>query len=70
MKNFIFKSPDSDLQKMFTILNSNILYITHTNDKILKILNEYLINDKLQKQVVDFYSDNDESVSEEDKEPD
>ncbi len=37
MKNFIFKSADADLQKMFTILDTiqkNVLYLTHQVDFI------------------------------------
>ncbi len=42
MKNFIFKSTDADLQKMFQYLETirkNILYITHQVDYIRKIIN-------------------------------
>ncbi len=41
MKNFIFKSNDSDLQKMFSILENlqkNMLYTTHRVDTCVKIL--------------------------------
>ncbi len=67
MKNFIFKSPDSDLQKMFTILNQNILYITHMEDKILKIVTSLKVDESTQTQVDDYYESKE---PEEDKEPD
>ncbi len=41
MKNFIFKSTDTDLQKMFQYLEvqqKNILYITHQVDFIRQML--------------------------------
>ncbi len=70
MKNFIFKSTDADLQKMFQYLETiqkNILYITYRVDSCLKKVNE-LVNDKgLQKQV-DEYFDNDETSPQTDSE--
>ncbi len=60
MKNFIFKSADADLQKMFAILDTiqkNTLYITYRVDAVLKQVNT-LVNDKgLQKQVDDYFED-------------
>ncbi len=62
MKNFIFKSTDADLQKIvpilstkIDILNSNVLYVTHQVDKILKLLQEEQTDKGLQKQVDEFY---------------
>ncbi len=58
MKNFIFKSNDSDLQKIIQlietkldILNKNTLYVTHAVDKCLSTLHEI----KLQKQVDEYF---------------
>ncbi len=61
MKNFIFKSTNADLQKMFQlietkldILAKNVLYSTHQLDFIRQKIVE-LVNDKhLQKQVDDY----------------
>ncbi len=66
MKNFIFKSTDADLQKMFQlfetiqkqldIVNKNILYLTHNTDRINKDLKRVL-NDKDLQETVDKYFD-------------
>ncbi len=58
MKNFIFKSTDADLQKMFTILDTiqkNVLYLTYRIDTILKTTNKILIDKGLQKQVDEYF---------------
>ncbi len=64
MKNFIFKSTDADLQKMFQYLETiqkNILYITYRVDSCLKQVNT-LVNDKgLQKQVDEYFDDDETS---------
>ncbi len=68
MKNFIFKSIETDLQKIITIIASelnllqkNILYITYRTDSILKVVNK-LENDKgLQKQVDEYFEDDEET---------
>jgi len=70
MKNFIFKSTEADLQKMFQYLETsqkNILYLTFQTDKILKILRELDTNNGLQKQVDQYFED---TAQDEDKEPD
>ncbi len=60
MKNFIFKSTDADLQKMFAILDTiqkNGLYCTYRIDSILKNFDK-LLNDKgLQKQVDQYFEE-------------
>ncbi len=60
MKNFIFKSNESDLQKMFQsveTIQKNVLYITYRMDTVLKKVNE-LANDKgLQKQVDEYFEE-------------
>jgi len=64
MKNFIFKSNESDLQKMFQSIETiqkNTLYCTYRIDSILKKLNEMDTDKGLQKQVTDFYGDSSDS---------
>ncbi len=72
MNKFLFKSNDSDLQKMFSTLDTiqkNILYITYRLDLVLKKVNTLGVDTAIQKQVSDYY---DEDIPEppEDKEPD
>ncbi len=60
MKNFIFKSTDADLQKMFQSIETiqkNTLYCTYRIDALLKKVNELVTDKGLQKQVTDFYDD-------------
>ncbi len=60
MKNFVFKSRDQDLQKMFQYLETsqkNILYLTYRIDTILKKINELVIDKGLQKQVDQYFED-------------
>ncbi len=60
MKNFIFKSSDADLQKMFQLLETiqkNVLYSTYRSDSILKILNKMITDKGLQSQVDEFFDD-------------
>ncbi len=66
MKNFIFKSTDADLQKIITIIGSelnllqkNMLYVTYRVDSILKILRQQETDKGLQTQVSDFYDGHD-----------
>ncbi len=59
MKNFIFKSNESDLQKMFQSIETiqkNVLYCTFRIDKILKVVME-LTHDKDLQLTVDKYFD-------------
>ncbi len=68
MKNFIFKSTEADLQKMFQYLETaqkNILYLTFQVDKILKILREEQTNDSLQTQVDKYFDEDTEHIPEE-----
>ncbi len=63
MKNFIFKSSDADLQKMFSILENlqkNMVYSTYKLDAILKLTKALETDNKLQSQV-DQYFDDDET---------
>ncbi len=60
MKNFIFKSSDADLQKMFQLLETiqkNVLYSTYRTDSVLKILNKMETDKGLQKQVDAYFTD-------------
>ncbi len=60
MKNFIFKSTEADLQKMFQYLDiaqKNILYLTHQVDKTLKILREMTTDKSLQNQVDQYFEE-------------
>ncbi len=68
MKNFIFKSNESDLQKMFSILDNlqkNIVYITYKVDNILKLVKAQNVDSGLQKQVDSYFEDNPEDIPEE-----
>ncbi len=58
MKNFIFKSTDADLQKMFQqieTIQKNVLYITHQTDRVLKIVASLHTNMEIQRQSTDYY---------------
>ncbi len=62
----------SKLQLDLHILNKNILYITHTQDKILKLVKELTHDHDLQ-DTVDKYFERDETSPQtdtDDKEPD
>ncbi len=66
MKNFIFKSTDADLQKMFQYLETiqkNVLYLTYRIDTILKKVSEESVDQHLQTQV-DEYFDSDNNSNE------
>ncbi len=68
MKNFIFKSTDADLQKMFSILDNlqkNIVYITYRSDELLKLVRSLRVDSGLQKQVDQFFEeDNQKDIPE------
>ncbi len=58
MKNFIFKSNESDLQKMFQSIETiqkNVLYLTYRLDTVLKTVTKIDRDNALQKQVDDFF---------------
>ncbi len=60
MKNFIFKSNDSDLQKMFQLIETiqkNVLYLTYRTDTLLKIVNKLDTDKGLQRQVDQYFED-------------
>ncbi len=60
MKNFIFKSTDADLQKMFQLLETiqkNGLYCTYRIDSLLKNFDKLLTDKSLQKQVDEYFDE-------------
>ncbi len=68
MKNFIFKSNASDLQKMFQSIETiqkNVLYLTYRLDTVLKKVNSLSINTDLQQQVDQYFEDDKTDVPEE-----
>ncbi len=71
MKNFIFKSNESDLQKMFSILENlqkNIVYITYKTDAILKLVKQQGVDTGLQKQVDAYFEEDNETSPQTDPE--
>ncbi len=67
MKNFIFKSTDADLQKMFQSIETiqkNVLYLTYRIDMVIKTLNKMVTDKGLQKQVDDYFEDDAEEKAE------
>jgi len=67
MKNFIFKSNASDLQKMFSILENlqkNMVYSTYKLDAILKLVKSLGIDNKIQDQVDEYFEDNEKNIPE------
>jgi len=60
MKNFIFKSTEADLQKMFQSIETiqkNTLYCTYRIDSLLKKVNELVTDKGLQKQVDQYFDE-------------
>ncbi len=67
MKNFIFKSNESDLQKMFQSIETiqkNVLYLTYRTDLILKKVSQLAVDQHLQKQVDEYFDDKTEDIPE------
>ncbi len=78
MTNILFKSRDQDLSKILSILETlqkNVLYLTYRMDTVLKKVTTLETSSNLQKQV-DEYFDEDETSPQtdtpehDDKEPD
>ncbi len=70
MKNFIFKSIDTDLQKMFQLLETvqkNILYITYRVDALLVQIQKINTDKGLQQQVDKYFDEASEDIPEESK---
>ncbi len=64
MLNFKNISPSADfyskldnLLAQLDIINKNVLYVTHMQDKILKLINKLVTDNGLQKQVDQFFED-------------
>ncbi len=64
MLNFKNISPDADfysklaiIEKRLNTLSSNILYITHMQDKILKIVNKIVVDKNLQNTVDEYFEE-------------
>ncbi len=57
MLNFKNISPSADFYSKLDILNKNILYITHMQDKIWKFLQENQVNKDLQEQVDKYFDE-------------
>ncbi len=65
MKNFIFKSKDSDLQKMFQSIETiqkNVLYVTHRVDLVIKLIKQRETNENLQTQVDEYFDRDTENI--------
>ncbi len=61
----------SKIQLQLDIVNKNVLYITHMQDKILKIVKDLDNSSNLQKQVDQYFDDREHIPdSKEDQEPD
>lgn len=76
MLNFKNISPIADfcskLDKLITqvdILQKNVLYCTHMDDKILKLLKKVMADSALQKQVDEFFEDDPEFKIKEETSP-
>ncbi len=68
MKNFIFKSNASDLQKMFQSIETiqkNVLYVTYRIDMLIKRMDALQNNTNLQKQVDDYFDDDSKNIPDE-----
>ncbi len=68
MKNFIFKSNESDLQKMFSILENlqkNLVYVTYKCDNILKLVKGFTLDKDLQTQVDKYFDEDSKNIPEE-----
>ncbi len=60
MKNFIFKSTNADLQKMFQSIETiqkNVLYVTYRIDMLIKRYDKLQIDTDLQHQVDEYFEE-------------
>ncbi len=58
MKNFIFKSNASDLQKMFQqieTIQKNVLYVTYRIDMLIKRYDKYQVDKDLKQQTLQYF---------------
>jgi len=65
MLNFKNISPNADFYSKLDILNKNILYITHMEDKILKLLKSMNTDSNLQSTVDKYFEDTEKDIPEE-----
>ncbi len=59
MKNFIFKSTDADLQKMFQSIETiqkNVLYVTYRIDMLIKRYDKAEVDKSIHQQSIDYYT--------------
>ncbi len=73
MKNLLFKSSNNDLLKIcqsIDTIQKNVLYVTYRVDLLVKKLDVFLVDSKLQKQVDEYFEEDSEPTPESDKEPD
>jgi len=71
MKNFIFKSTDADLQKMFQSIETiqkNVLYVTYRIDMLIKRLDKMTVDAGVQKQVDEYFEEKQETSPQTDSE--
>ncbi len=60
MKNFIFKSTNADLQKMFQSIETiqkNVLYTTYRIDMLIKRYDKQAVDKGLQTQVDEYFEE-------------
>ncbi len=60
MKSFIFKSNESDLQKMLQSIETiqkNVLYLTYRMDTVLKTTHQLLVDKNLKLQVEEYHDE-------------
>ncbi len=64
MNKFLFKSVETDFQKLFQSLETiqkNVLYLTYRIDTILKNTNRVIVDKDLQSQVDEFFEEDEPS---------
>ncbi len=54
-------SPTADFYSKLDIINKNVLYITHMQDKILKIIQSMTVDKDLQQQVDKYFDEDGEA---------
>ncbi len=68
MTKFIFKSNASDLQKIsqsIDTIQKNVLYCTYRLDWLYKHMGTFLTDNKLQKQVDEYFEEDQKDIPEE-----
>ncbi len=73
MNKFLFKSTAADLSKILPILETiqkNVLYLTYRMDTCLKTLNKMTVDKDLQKQVDEYFHDDEDRNTPEEKDLD